>query len=287
MCGIVGALVFENGSFTVTEPYIRRMRDTMVHRGPDGAGVWVSADRRVGLGHRRLSIIDLSVSAGQPMANEDGTLQLIFNGEIYNHAEIRAELEAIGGHVWRTDHSDTEVVLHAFEQWGIECLHRFRGMFAIALWDARQRALWLVRDRIGIKPLYYSVHHGRITFASEIKALLEDPQQARGVNETALYHYLSFMTTPAPETLFEGIRKLPGGTWIRVDSRGGITEQRLLGCVGSRDPVRRRQRAGNRGTNPRRIAHGGQTAQSQRRPGRCVPVWRHRLEHERAVVLGG
>jgi asparagine synthase (glutamine-hydrolysing) len=226
MCGIVGALVFENGSFTVTESYIRRMRDTMVHRGPDGAGVWVSQDHRVGLGHRRLSIIDLSDAAGQPMANEDGTVQVIFNGEIYNHADIRAELEAIGGHVWRTDHSDTEVVLHAFEEWGIECLQRFRGMFAIALWDARQKALWLIRDRIGIKPLYYSVHHGRITFASEIKALLEDPQQARGVNETALYHYLSFMTTPAPETLFEGIRKLPGGTWIRVDSRGGITEQR-------------------------------------------------------------
>jgi asparagine synthase (glutamine-hydrolysing) len=226
MCGIVGALVFENSSFAVTEPYIRRMRDTMMHRGPDGAGVWVSADRRVGLGHRRLSIIDLSVSANQPMANEDGTLQVTFNGEIYNHAEIRAELEAIGGHVWRTDHSDTEVVLHAFEEWGIECLQRFRGMFAIALWDTRQKALWLIRDRIGVKPLYYSVHHGRITFASEIKALLEDPQQARGVNETALYHYLSFMTTPAPETLFEGIRKLAGGTWIRVDSRGGITEQR-------------------------------------------------------------
>ena len=104
-------------------------------------------------------------------------------------------------------------------------------MFAIALWDARQKALWLLRDRIGIKPLYYSVHHGRITFASEIKALLEDPQQARGVNETALYHYLSFMTTPAPETLFEGIRKLPGGTWIRVDSRGGITEQREIDAL--------------------------------------------------------
>src|SRR6202158_4808251 len=226
MCGIVGALVFENGSFIVTEPPIRRMRDTMVHRGPDGAGVWLSADRRVGLGHRRLSIIDLSASAGQPMANEDGTLQVTFNGEIYNHAEIRAELEAIGGHVWRTDHSDTEVVLHAFEEWGIECLQRFRGMFAIALWDARQGALWLLRDRIGIKPLYYSVHHGRITFASEIKALLEDPHQARGVNETALYHYLSVITTPAPETLFEGIRKLPGGTWIRVDSDGQIRAQR-------------------------------------------------------------
>src|SRR5207245_7110802 len=133
----------------------------MGQRGPDGAGIWVSADRRVGLGHRRLSIIDLSASAGQPMANEDGTLQITFNGEIYNHAEIRAELEAIGGHVWRTDHSDTEVVVHAFEEWGIECLQRFRGMVAIALWDAPQRGLGLLPDRVGGTPLYYRSAPGR------------------------------------------------------------------------------------------------------------------------------
>ena len=226
MCGIVGTLVFDNGSFSVTEPYVRRMRDTMTHRGPDGAGVWVSEDHRVGLGHRRLSIIDLSTVANQPMSNEDGSLQVVFNGEIYNYAEIRAELEAVGGHRWKTDHSDTEVILHAFEEWGIECLHRFRGMFAIALWDARSRALWLVRDRIGVKPLYYSVHHGRLTFASEIKALLADPQQARSVNEDGLYHYLSFLTTPAPDTLFEGIHKLPPGTWLRIASDGQTREQR-------------------------------------------------------------
>src|SRR5205809_3071195 len=226
MCGIVGSLVFDNGSFAVTEPYIRRMRDTMTHRGPDGAGVWVSDDGRVGLGHRRLSIIDLSAVANQPMSNEDGSLQVVFNGEIYNHAEIRKELEATGAHRWKTNHSDTEVVLHAFEQWGIDCLHRFRGMFAIALWDARQRQLWLIRDRIGVKPLYYSVHHGRITFASEIKALLADPGQHRDVNESALYHYLSFLTTPAPETLFEGIGKVPGGSWLRVDGTGAIREHR-------------------------------------------------------------
>jgi asparagine synthase (glutamine-hydrolysing) len=148
------------------------MRDTLTHRGPDGAGTWVSADRRVGLGHRRLSIIDLSEAAAQPMCNEDETLWVSFNGEIYNHAEIRSELEHMGGHRWKTDHSDTEVILHAFEQWGIECLTRFRGMFAIALWDVKRRRLWLIRDRIGIKPLYYSIHHNRITFGSEIKALL-------------------------------------------------------------------------------------------------------------------
>jgi asparagine synthase (glutamine-hydrolysing) len=213
------------------------MTKTMVHRGPDGAGVWVSGDRRIGLGHRRLSIIDLSDSASQPMSNEDGSLQVVFNGEIYNHAEIRNELEQLGRHAWQTDHSDTEVILHAFEQWGIECLHRFRGMFAIALWDARSRELWLVRDRIGIKPLYYSAHHGRITFASEIKALLEDQQQKRVVDEEALYHYLSFLTAPSPRTLFEGIRKLPGGTWLRIREDGTIRESRYWDVLDYTQPL--------------------------------------------------
>lgn len=226
MCGIAGALSFKNSRFSITEAYITRMRDAMAHRGPDGVGTWISDDSRVGLGHRRLSIIDLSNSAGQPMCNEDGSLWIVFNGEIYNHAEIRAELETFGTHRWKTDHSDTEVILHAFEQWGIDCVHRFRGMFAIALWDVRRRELWLVRDRIGIKPLCYSIHHGRITFASEIKALLQDPDQKREVNEQAFYHYLSFLTTPAPETLFQGIRKLPSGTWLRVTEAGDLREHR-------------------------------------------------------------
>jgi asparagine synthase (glutamine-hydrolysing) len=226
MCGIAGVLAFGTGDFSVTGALIEQMRDTMVHRGPDGAGSWISADGRVGLGHRRLAIIDLSESANQPMANEDGRLRIVFNGEIYNHAEIRAELERTGNHRWRTDHSDTEVILHAFEEWGIDCLHRFRGMFAFALWDDRSRDLWLVRDRIGVKPLYYSLHHGRITFASEIKALLQDPEQKRAVDEEALFHYLSFLATPAPQTLFEGIRKLPGGTWLRVGHDGRVREHR-------------------------------------------------------------
>lgn len=226
MCGIVGSLVFHNANFIITGSYVKKMLDTMIHRGPDGEGTWISKDGRVGLGHRRLSIIDLSENAAQPMCNEDGTLWVSFNGEIYNHAEIRSELEQIGGHRWRTDHSDTEVIIHAFEQWGIDCLEKFRGMFAIALCDDKKRELWLVRDRIGIKPLYYSIHNGRITFASEIKALLQDPDQKRAVDEEAFYHYLSFLTTPAPQTLFEGIKKLPGGTWLRVSEDGSIRERR-------------------------------------------------------------
>ena len=226
MCGINGALVFSAGGFEVTPAYITRMRDAARHRGPDGAETWVDADRRVGFGHRRLSIIDLSASASQPMPNEDGSLWITYNGEIYNHGELRAELEQSGRYRWRTDHSDTEVILHAFEHWGIACLSRFRGMFAFALWDDRARQLWLVRDRVGIKPLYYSIHHGRLTFASEIKSLLEDPDQGRAVDEAALFHYLSFLTTPGPETLFEGIKKLPPGTWLRVSADGTLAERR-------------------------------------------------------------
>jgi asparagine synthase (glutamine-hydrolysing) len=225
MCGINGTFAFANASHRVTTDQVTRMRDVMSHRGPDGARTWVAADGRIGLGHRRLAIIDLSDAAAQPMSNEDGTLWITYNGEIYNHADLRRELSQSGRHRWKTDHCDTEVILHAFEEWGIDCLDRFRGMFAFALWDARARELWLVRDRIGIKPLYYSVHHGRLTFASEIKALLSDPDQRRTVDEHALFHYLSFLTTPGPETLFEGIRKLRPGTWIRVSDDGTLVER--------------------------------------------------------------
>ncbi len=238
MCGIVGAFTFKSSPFNITEPYIAKMRDTMAHRGPDGVGAWVSKDGRVGLGHRRLSIIDLSTVANQPMSNADGSLQVVFNGEIYNHADIRKELDQVGKFQWKTDHSDTEVILHAFEQWGIECLHKFRGMFAIGLWDAPKRELWLIRDRIGIKPLYYSLHHNRVTFASEIKALLQDPDQKRAVHEEAFYHYLSFLTTPAPQTLFDGILKLPPGTWLRVREDGTTQESRYWDVLDHTQPLR-------------------------------------------------
>jgi asparagine synthase (glutamine-hydrolysing) len=224
MCGIAGTVSFDP-SFRVTEELLTRMRDSIAHRGPDGAATWISDDARVGLGFRRLAIIDLSDAAMQPMPNEDGDLRIVFNGEIYNHAEIRPELERLG-HRFRTDHADTEVLVHGFEQWGIDVVHRLRGMFAFAVWDARSDELWLVRDRIGVKPLYWSLHHGRLSFASEIKALLEDPAQERAVDEEALFHYLSFLTTPAPQTLFRGIRKLAGGTWLRVSADGAVREER-------------------------------------------------------------
>lgn len=236
MCGIAGALSFSN-SFRVTEPYLDTMRDLMVHRGPDGAGTWLSPDGRVGFAHRRLSIVDLSDEASQPMGSDDGMVWLTYNGEIYNHAEIRRELESSGRHTFRTDHSDTEVLLRAYLEWGRNCLERFRGMFAFAIWDGRTRELWLVRDRIGVKPLYYSRHNGRFTFASEIKALLADPDQPRRVNENAVFHYLSFLTPPAPDTMFEGIQKLPGGCWLLVREDGRVTERRYWDALGNVEPL--------------------------------------------------
>ena len=233
MCGIVGIY-----NYTADEPVnpalLRHMRDSMAHRGPDGAGLWISSDHRVGLAHRRLSIIDLSDQASQPMSNQDDTVWIVFNGEIYNHATLRAELETRGRHHWKTDHSDTEVILHAYEEWGVDCLARFRGMFAFALYDDRLRQLWLVRDRLGIKPLYYSIQQGRISFASEIKALLCDPGQRRAVHEEALYHYLTFMATPPPQTLFEGIQKLPAGCWMIVSAEGQIQHRRYWDALENR-----------------------------------------------------
>jgi asparagine synthase (glutamine-hydrolysing) len=225
MCGIVGVLATTKAAAGVTEEYVTLMREAVAHRGPDGARTWVSDDRRIGLGFRRLAIIDLSDEAMQPFANETGDVRLVFNGEIYNHAELRPELEACG-HRFRTNHSDTEVIVHAFEEWGIDCLKRFRGMFALAIWDGRSRELWLARDRIGVKPLFVSSHHGRVTFGSEIKALLTNPDQAREIDAEALYHYLSFLVAPAPRTMFRGIEKLPAGSWLRFGADGSRTERR-------------------------------------------------------------
>lgn len=226
MCGIVGSMVFNASNYTIEYPYINKMRDMLIHRGPDGGNTWISKDRKIGLAHRRLSIIDLSESANQPFSNEDGTIFVTFNGEIYNHMQIRYELNKIGKYKWKTTHSDTEVLVHAFEEWGIDCINKFIGMFAFAIWDSIKEELWLVRDRIGIKPLYYSIHDGRIVFSSEIKALLQDPNQKRELNKRALYDYLSCLTVPPPHTMFKGIKKIPCSTWIRINKKGNIYEKK-------------------------------------------------------------
>ena len=226
MCGINGILHFSNLNEDVSESLLVKMRDMMIHRGPDGSGVWLSKDKRMGLAHRRLSIIDLSENAAQPMSNLAESVVVSFNGEIYNHADIRKELEQTGKYYWKTDHSDTEVIVHAYEEWGIDCIQRFRGMFAIAIWDELSRELWLVRDRMGVKPLYYTVLNDRIIFASEIKAILEDSKIKRKVDEEALFHYFTFLYVPEPLTLFEGIKKLSNATLLCIKEDGSIIEKR-------------------------------------------------------------
>lgn len=225
MCGIVGiyhCLKEEK----VNERLLRRMRDTMVHRGPDSAGIWISGNGRIGLAHRRLSIIDLDPRAAQPMCNEDGTIWITFNGEIYNHLSLRKELEQ-AGHRFKTDHSDTEVLVHGYEEWGIDdLLARLEGMFGIGIWDERRQLLTLVRDRVGIKPVYFTLQGGTLRFASEIKAILADPAVERDVDSVAMYHYLSFLTTPAPMTMFKGIYKLPAGFYIQINRHGALKAHR-------------------------------------------------------------
>jgi asparagine synthase (glutamine-hydrolysing) len=223
VCGITGIVEFDRAAGGVDEKTLLRMRDTLVHRGPDDAGVYVSPDRRCGLAHRRLSILDLSPAGRQPMANEDGTILVTFNGEIYNHAALRAELER-RGHVYRS-RTDTETIVHLYEEEGEAFVRRIEGDFALAIWDARRGRLLLARDRLGVKPLYYAVLPGALLFGSEIKAILEHPRMARRVDRAALYHYLTFVASPAPRTLFEGIRKLPAATMVVVERDGTLRSE--------------------------------------------------------------
>ncbi|HET7290789.1 MAG TPA: asparagine synthase (glutamine-hydrolyzing) [Vicinamibacteria bacterium] len=220
MCGIVGWLTTEP-SRVVDPALLARMRDAIAHRGPDGAGLWLSSENRVGLGFRRLAIVDLSPSANQPMPNEDGSVQVVFNGEIYNHRTLRAELEG-RGHRFRTDHSDTETIVHGYEEWGEGVVERLDGKFAIAVWDGPRQRLFLARDRVGVKPLYFAWVPSGFLFASEIKALALHPGLSRDVEPLAVYHYLSFLTTPAPLTMFRGVYKLPAGWRGFVTLGGGL-----------------------------------------------------------------
>lgn len=226
MCGICGFYKTASNAKHINEQYLNVMNEQMVLRGPDGGNIWLESENRCGLGHRRLSIIDLSNNASQPMSNEDGSIVIAFNGEIYNHMEIRKELEEKGNHIWKTDHSDTEVIIHAYEEWGIACLEKLRGMFAIALWDGRKKEFILVRDRIGIKPLYYTIENGILTFASEIKAILKVMERKPQINVKAMYDYLSFLTTPCEDTLFEGIKKLRPAMYMVFGENGSVIEKR-------------------------------------------------------------
>lgn len=218
MCGICGIINFD--STQIDEKILIKMRDSIIHRGPDDEGVYISPDRKVGLGFRRLSIIDLTSAAHQPMSNLNKNIWIIFNGEIYNHLEIRKELEN-RGYKYRS-RSDTETILYAYEEYGIDFIHKLNGMFAIALWDERKKLFIAYRDRIGKKPFYYTFKNGKFIFASEIKSILLHPDVSKELNFDSLSHYLTFLIPPSPETMFKDIYKLPAGHRLTINESGDI-----------------------------------------------------------------
>jgi len=221
MCGIAGYIAA--AQHVELDSALRHMAAALAHRGPDDEGFFqaVTRDgaRRVGLAHRRLSIIDLSTEH-QPMSNDDGSVQIVFNGEIYNFPSLRDELAA-KGYAFHT-RSDTETIVRAYEEWGPDCVTRFRGMFAFAIWDANRERLLLARDRYGKKPLFIYEADGLLLFGSEIKALLAVPGVPRRVDHGALWDYFAYRYVPAPATLLAGIRKLMPGSYL-VCERGSVT----------------------------------------------------------------
>lgn len=225
MCGIVGIIArYEE---RVDLDRVKEARDMLYHRGPDDAGVYLDPKGRVGLGHRRLSIIDLSEAARQPMCNETGTIWMVFNGEIYNYKELIPLLEA-RGHVFRST-ADSEVIVHAYEEWGVQCLSQFVGMFAFAIWDEGEQQLFLARDHLGIKPLYYYYGKQEIMFASEMKAIVKTISESRCPNYTAIYDFLTITRFDHDRnTFFESIFQLRPGHYLllNLEQNNGFAEQR-------------------------------------------------------------
>ncbi len=213
MCGIVG---FCSCTKKVDKAILTSMRDALTHRGPDDAGIYVDEENNVGLGHSRLSILDLSSLGHQPMSNENGSIWITYNGEVYNFKEIRDELIK-RGYSFKSS-SDTEVLIKAYEKWGIDCIHKFIGMFALAIWDRRELKLYLVRDRVGVKPLYYYYKDGLFLFGSELKALMKHPEFSKDVNYDVLSLYLRYGYIPAPFTIFNNTFKLRPGHYLSVSN---------------------------------------------------------------------
>lgn len=218
MCGISGIMYF-NKKFFVKKKQIHNMNLTLKHRGPDASGIWISKNKNIGLGHTRLSIIDLSKEANQPFVDRTKNYILAFNGEIYNYMEIKKKL-IDKGYKFKTKNSDTEILLLSYVEWGLKCVDKFRGMFAFAIWDNLKKKLFLIRDRVGVKPLYYKFDSEKLIFSSEIKAILLDPDYIPEIDEESMYHYLTFLCTPAPKTMFKQINKLEAGTWLSFDEKG-------------------------------------------------------------------
>jgi asparagine synthase (glutamine-hydrolysing) len=220
VCGIAGRINYVSER-PVPAALVQGMCDLIAHRGPDGSGVWTRG--HAGLGHRRLAIIDLSEAGAQPMSTSDGQIWLTFNGEIYNFLELRSELEA-RGHRFQS-HTDSEVILYAYREYGVECLSRLRGMFAFAIWDEPRRRLLIARDRLGKKPVFYTTDLDGIAFASEPKAFLADPSFSSTPNPVALSAYLTYQYVPAPMSAFEGVHKLPPAHYLLVED-GCVTVRR-------------------------------------------------------------
>lgn len=218
MCGICGIWEYGVSAGRVELPLVQTMRDTMTHRGPDDEGASIFDEGRLGFGFRRLSIIDLSPAGNQPMRGCHERVWLVFNGEIYNHQQLRKELET-RGHIYHSQ-TDSETILHLYEERGLDFVNELEGDFGIALWDADREQLVIARDRIGVKPLYFFHEGGRFIFASEIKAILKHPAVTPELDEESLYHYLTFLTTPAPRTLFRSIQKLPAGHMLVIKRDG-------------------------------------------------------------------
>lgn len=215
MCGIAGIFEYGRGA-RVNQGLLARMTQLIAHRGPDDSGHWV--DGNVALGHRRLSIIDVSPTGHQPMGSEDGSVWITYNGECYNYAELAVGLRA-RGHIFRSS-SDTEVILRLYQERGERFLDLIDGMFALAIWDGRKRCLLLARDRIGIKPLYYAADDRRFLFASEMKALLADPQIGSDIDQAALAEYFHLLSIPDERCILKGVEKLPAGSYLKVTERG-------------------------------------------------------------------
>jgi len=235
MCGIVGVLNLKDHP-PVDEAVLRQMLGMIRHRGPDEFGLY--RDAQVGLGSARLSIIDLS-GGQQPMTNEDETLWIVFNGEIFNYIELRPDLEA-RGHRLATN-CDTEIILHLYEDYGPDCLRFLNGQFAIAIWDARNRSLFLARDRLGIRPLFYTIHEDRLIFGSEVKSLLAYPGVAAELDPVAVDQIFTFWSTLSPRTAFRDINDVPPGHYLLADE-GWITVRPSGSSIS-----RRRLRGGRKG----------------------------------------
>jgi asparagine synthase (glutamine-hydrolysing) len=223
MCGICGIFNYGNSTPTFDEALLVKMSDTIRHRGPDDSGTFISPEKHVGFGFRRLSIVDLSRAAHQPMFSQDGSVVIVFNGEIYNHQVLRKEFEATG-YRYRS-RSDTESIINAYQEYGLDFVHKLLGMFAIAIWDQKKQQLVLARDRIGIKPLYYTIASGNFIFGSEIKAILQHPAVYREFNEEALDAFLTFLVSPAPLTMFKNIYKLEPGHRMVIGRDGQIRKE--------------------------------------------------------------